>query len=181
MTTSNTADEHAADPTESRCLGCGLTVPEVGGPVPAGHVTSPACYQLYGELLARDYSDSDYRRVHQMIVDAYAAQHAGGTGRREVQTVGLCLMTLCLFCEDGVDPAQGPALHRRMVARRPDFTWLEPPDQHHLMTVADVLTARTAVEHENLARRWACQVWRAWVKHHDTIREWNTHALTRST
>lgn len=59
------------------------------------------------------------RRVHQTIVDAYAAQHAGGTSRREIQTVALCLMTLCLFCEDDVDPADGPKLHKQMDRRHP--------------------------------------------------------------
>lgn len=166
--------------TASTVLWCGLTAAETGGPAPAEHVASPACYQLYGQLLARDYSNPDcYRRAHQMNVDAYAAQHAGGTSRREVQTVGLCLMTLCLFCEDGVDPADGPALHKRMVAHRPDFTWLAPPPQHDVMTVGDVLTARDATEHERLTREWACQVWQAWAPHHGTIRKWNAQALAR--
>ena len=59
-------------------------------------------------------------------------------------------MTLCLFVEDGVDPGKGPALHTRMVAHRPDFTWLTPPLQQDVMTVADVLTAQSPEQHYRL-------------------------------
>ncbi len=114
-----TSEEQTA-PARGRCPGCGLTAPETGDDPPAEHVASAACYRLYGQLLARDYSDAGYyRAAHQMVVDAYAAQHAGGTSRREVQSVALCLMTLCLFVEAGVDPAQGPRLHQQLVANRP--------------------------------------------------------------
>ncbi|WP_462189015.1 MULTISPECIES: hypothetical protein [unclassified Frankia] len=33
--------------------------------------------------------------MHQFVVDACAAQHPGGTTRREVQAVALCLMPRC--------------------------------------------------------------------------------------
>lgn len=68
----------------STCPGCGLTAPDTGDAPPAEYVASGACRRLYGELLARGYCDPGYRGVHQMVVDAYAAQHAGGTSRREV-------------------------------------------------------------------------------------------------
>lgn len=113
-----------------------------------------------------------------MIVDAYAAQHAGGTSRREVQSVALCLMTLCLFIENDVDPAQGPALHKQMVVHRPNFVWLAPPKQLGSMTVADVLIARDKDEHCLLVRAWGNQVWQAWATHHATIRAWNNQALS---
>lgn len=165
----------------STCPGCGLTALRPAGPPPAPaperHTASDACWSLYGELLARSYADADYRRVHQLVVDAYTAEHAGLTGRRDVQLVGLCLMTLCLFVEDGVDPAEGPALHQRMMATRPDFSWLAPPHRYDLLTVADVLTAQDAAQHQRLVREWARQVWEAWAEHHATIRAWNAYAL----
>ena len=164
----------------STCPGCGLTVPESAGPAqaPAEQASSAACCALYGELLSRSYTDVRYRAVHQLVVDAYAAQHAGGTGRREVQAVALCLMTLCLFVEDGVDPGKGPALHKRMVAHRPNFTWLTPPLQQDVMTVADVLTAESPEQHYRLVHEWGSQVWQAWTPHQATIRSWNAHALS---
>lgn len=159
------------------CPGCGIPGSEPAGPPPAEHSASATCYGLYGTLLARSYSDPGFRRVHQLIVDAYAAQHAGGTSRREIQTVALCLMTLELFMEHDVDPADGPRLHQRMVLNRPPFHWLQPPPQRHLLTVADVLVAADEAEHERLARRWAHEIWEAWAAHRVTIHQWNDFAL----
>lgn len=171
-------DDPPARAVAESCPGCGLATSRGGGPVPEEHVASAGCFALYGHLLARGYADPEYYRVaHQVVVDAYATQHAGGTSRRQVQTVGLCLMTLRLFLDNGVHPAEGPALHKRMVARRPDFTRLAPPDTRGLMTVADVLTARSASEHARHALEWGAQVWRAWAPHHATIATWNAHAL----
>lgn len=176
-------DDRPAAPAATTCPGCGLVAIDPGGPAPEEHLASAACFAAYGQVLARSYTDPAYWRVHQMVVDAYAAQHARGTARRQVQTVALCLMTLCLmtlclFVEDDVEITEGPALHKAMVAHRPDFTWLAPPPRPGLLTVADVLTAESPVEHCRLVREWGGQVWQAWAPHHATIRAWNTQALT---
>lgn len=71
-----------------------------------------------------------------------------------------------------------PPLHKQMVAHRPDFTWLTPPDQRGLMTVVDVASARDADEHRRLVHEWGRQVWQTWAPHHATIRAWNTQALS---
>ena len=172
-----TPHEERAHASAGTCPGCGLAGPELLDPPPAELVASAACYRLLEALLARSYGDPHARRLHQLIVDAYVAQHAGGRTRREVQKVALCLMTLCLFCERGADPASGPALHQRMVRRRPPFRWLEPPSGHGLLTVADALAAEGPAEQERLLRDWAEQVWCSWSAHHTTVREWNRHAL----
>jgi hypothetical protein len=159
------------------CPGCGLTTPDTGGAPPAELAASAGCWERYGQLLARSYGIEAYRGVHQLVVDTYVAQHPGGTTRRQVQTLALCLMTLCLFIEDGADPREGPALHKRMVANRPDFHWLQPPPLHGLITVADVLPASIPAEHERLVWAWGRDVWQAWAPHHSTIRKWNASAL----
>lgn len=161
------------------CPGCGLTAASTTTALPPAElVASGPCYEVYGELLARDFNDHGYYRVaHQMVVDAYAAQHAGCTTRRGVQAVALCLMTLCLFVEEGVDPAHGPTLHQRMAANRPAFVWLSPPAPGGWLTVVDILPAQTVDEHEKLVRQWARQVWCAWSQHHLQIRQWNKQTL----
>ncbi|MBN6058524.1 hypothetical protein JYK22_41780, partial [Nonomuraea sp. RK-328] len=93
--------------------------------------------------------------------------------------MALCLMTLCLFVEDGADPREGPALHKRMMTGRPDyFHRLRPPRLDGLLTAADVLAARDAAEHARLVRAWGRDLWRAWEPHHATIRAWNARALS---
>ncbi|MBT2226963.1 DUF5946 family protein [Nonomuraea sp. NEAU-A123] len=162
------------------CPGCGLVAPATGGPFPDERGASAECWGRYGELLARSYGIAEYRHVHQLVVDSYIAQHPGGDSRRAVQGVALCLMTLCLFVEDDADPREGAALHKQMMADRPDyFHWLRPPPLHGLMTAVDVLAARDAAEHERLVWAWGRDVWRAWAPHHATIRGWNTRTLSK--
>ena len=54
------------------CPGCGLTAASTTTVLPPAElVASGPCYEVYGELLARDYNDHGYYRVaHQMVVDA---------------------------------------------------------------------------------------------------------------
>lgn len=158
------------------CPGCGLVLPISDGPTHAYIGSSASCWELFGELLAREFSNPAYFRTHQLTVDTYAVQHPGAPERRSAQSVGLHLMTLCLFLEQGADPTDGPKLHERMVGR-PEFYWLEPPPKSGRMTVADVLEARDAEAHERFVRAWAQDVWEAWAPHHDVVREWVKRSL----
>jgi hypothetical protein len=160
----------------SACPGCGLVLPVREGSTHAYVGSSPACWALYGEVLAREYNDASYRRVHQLTVDTYAVQHPGVSERRAIQSVAVHLMTLCLVLEDGVDPREGPALHKRFV-KRPFFDWLEPPRPNGRLTIADVLEARTAPDHERKVGEWARDVWAAWAPHHATVRAWLDRAF----
>ena len=156
---------------DETCPGCGLSLPRGDGP---GHPylgASPSCWERYGELLAREYQDPAYFVVHQLTVDAYAAQHPGRPGRRTIQSVGLHLMTLGLFVEQDVNPSQGPALHRRTVGRL-ELEWLEPPAFEGRLTVLHPLAAEGPEAHLEAVRAWASDVWDAWSRHHATVRGW---------
>ncbi|MEV0649832.1 DUF5946 family protein [Phytomonospora sp. NPDC050363] len=159
------------------CPGCGLVTAESSGPPAPGRNASAGCWEVYGTVLARSYGLPDHRPVHQIVVDAHIAQHPLSSNRREIASVALCLMTLCLFVEDGADPRDGAALHKRMVARRPDFHALAAPDLTGLPTVADVAAARDAAEHTRLVWEWGRAVWATWEDEHATIRAWNAEAL----
>lgn len=125
----------------------------------------------YGELLAAQYSNPRRMAFHQIIVDTYAVQHPDGDDPRAIQSVGIHLMTLCLFLERGTDPSLGTHLHRRMVDR-PVFHQLEPPASRGRLTMlivplnSDPTTARRA------AYAWAEDVWTAWAAHHQVVRDW---------
>lgn len=168
--------EHEHGTVASACPGCGLVLPVREGPTHAYLGASPACWALHGDVLAREYSDPDYSRVHQLTVDTYAVQHPGVPERRSTQSVAVHLMTLCLVLEDGLDPREGPKLHKRFV-ERPLFHWLEPPQPNGTLTVADVREATTAAEHERKVNDWARDVWAAWEPHHVTVRSWVERAL----
>ena len=154
------------------CPGCGLMLPpRPEAPTHPYIGASAECWALYGELLSREFQHPAYFRVHQLTVDTYAVQHPGSPERRAVQSVGLHLMTLCLVVEDGVDPSEGPALHKRFV-RRPAFRWLEPPRPNGQLTTADALRSRNPEEHAQAVTAWGRDVWAAWAPHHHTVRGW---------
>lgn len=164
-------------PPVSTCAGCGLALPHRQGPTHAYLGASAACWALYGEVLAREYSEPAYFGIHQLTVDVYAVQHPGVPERRSIQSVALHLITLCLILEDGVDPIQGPKLHRRL-AKHHRFRWLEPPHPNGRLTVADVRRATSRPGHERTVEAWARDVWRAWAPHHATVRRWIDRGLT---
>ncbi len=151
------------------CPGCGLTAPPSGSLPPDHYRASSGCWSRYELLLARSYGEPTLRPVHQLVVDAYTAQHPRVDTPRALRQVMLCLMTLGLFVEEEVDPAKGPRLHQRMVASLPDLEPLAPPSTVVGMTVDDVLAARDAADHVRLAREWADRLWRAWAPHHATV------------
>jgi hypothetical protein len=155
--------------TTSACPGCGLELPERGGPTHAYIGASPACWALYGELLARqyeEYSEAD----HRPSVDAYAVQHPGQPERRAIQSVGVHLVALLLTVEHGLPAAEVTQAMRRVLATEPPFEWLEPPRPNGTVTVADVLAGEASPQ------AWAANVWRAWEPHHPRVREWLSSA-----
>jgi hypothetical protein len=155
------------------CPGCGVQLLGVAGPTHPYLLSSPSCWNRYGELLAAQYASPPRMAFHQLVVDAYAVQHPGGDDPRAVQSVGIHLMTLCLFVEDGVDPSLGTTLHKRMV-ERPVFQWLHPPRGAGSLTVLDVPVEGDPAVARQQALLWAVSAWRAWQVHHDTVRRWLT-------
>ena len=70
------------------CLSCGGVFPDIDGPVHRYMKSSPGCWAVYGEVLAREYEDPYFFEVHRLTVDAYAVQHPGSTDRQSIQSVG---------------------------------------------------------------------------------------------
>ena len=152
------------------CPGCGSSFPLSEGPVHRYMTSSPGCWQAFTAVLAADYASPERMSFHQLVVDAYAAQHPGGDAPKQVQSVGLHLMTLCLFLEHGADPAQGTALHRRMV-RRPAFHHLNRSDPGEL-AVLHVPVEGPSVAARAAAYEWAEAVWQTYRSEHSTVRGW---------
>lgn len=153
------------------CPGCLVRLPAVDAPAHPYMTCSAACWVRYGELLAAQYSNPERMAFHQIVVDTYAVQHPDGDDPRAIQSVGIHLMTLCLFIERDTDPSLGTRLHRRMVDR-PVFHHLEPPPSRGRLTMLDVPLNDDPKTARRAAYAWAEDVWTAWVKHHQTVRGW---------
>lgn len=154
----------------AECPGCGLLLDVEHGPTHRYMTASPACWRYFSELLATCYSEADRLSFRQVIVDAYAAQHPGEGRREQVQSVGIHLMTLCLFLEHEVDPSRGSELHRRMI-RRPTFHRILPKESTRV-TVRHVPLDGPAGNARNRAFEWSRAVWTLYSDDHETVRSW---------
>lgn len=159
------------------CPGCGATfLPRPDGAVHAYIGASPACWAVFGELLAREFQNPSYGWIHRHTVDVYTVQHPGFNDRRQRQSVALHLIGLCQWLELGMDMRMLNPITQRLAGESRDWPWLEPPMTHEL-TVLDVLAATNPDEHGHLVREWAESVWRSWSAHHLLIRQWADEAL----
>lgn len=93
----------------ARCPGCAACFPDTPGPTHPYMESSSGCWAAFGDVLAREYSDPVYFDIHRLSVDAYAVQHPGRPSRQSIQSVGVHLVRLHLFLEQGLAPEKANA------------------------------------------------------------------------
>lgn len=161
----------------NRCCGCGELFPEpppsdTAAPTHPYILSSPGCWQAYGELLAREYQDPRYMRVHRLTVDTYAVQHPGVDTPQARNSVGIHLSRLLLLFERAWPIERANAAMLTITAKKHAYPWLTPPPSLGLLTVRHPLAATTPEEHAQRVEEWARSVWTAWAEHHATVRAW---------
>ena len=156
----------------SGCPGCGSRLPAVEGPTHAYMTSSPACWDAFGKVIAREFQNPDLMEVHRLSVDAWAVQHPGDGSRRAIQSVGLHLARLRVQLEGGLSLGDANAAMLAFAARKSTLPELAPRRAYSL-TVADVVGAEAPRDHALAVRAWAQAVWADWADHHDFIRGWS--------
>ena len=155
------------------CPGCGARFPAGSGATHRYIESSPGCWAVYGEVLAREYGDPDlFDRVHRLTVDAYAAQHPGQPSVQSIRSVALHLISLCLMIEQGATAKKTAVALKEATREKTRYFWLPPPASLGAITVADVRATTTTRAHEEIVRQWAEAVWLAWSPHHATVHSW---------
>jgi hypothetical protein len=154
-------------PSYRTCPGCGVCLPVSEAYADERYNASAECLQLYGELsaytLTRGYTDF----IHQLAVDAYAAQHSGA-GMRPITTT-FALVGLYLAYERGYSGRQVQDAHRRLAGRSKDWPRFEPPTQVGTLTVLDVMRRQPGEDRDGMLRRWGKAVWDAWGRDHARV------------
>ena len=156
---------------ESICPGCALRMPRQPGKTKHAYYNcSEECWAVYGEGLAAEYSHAViFGQVHQLTVDAYAVQHAGGD--HPDKSIDIHLAGLHLTLERGVKPPLIPPYLQRLAESVESWPHLPPPDAQWRFTVFDVAVAAGELEsHTRVVRDWSAEVWQAWSPHHAEIR-----------
>ena len=153
------------------CPGCGARVPREDGPTHRYLLAAPACWRMYGEVLARRLASAAVQ-PDRYPVDAYAVQHPGVPGPQSSQSVLAHLVSLGLMFEQGAtSQAATRAMAALIAANKGKFAWLEPPVSMGGLTVVDVAGADSDDDLERLIGEWARSAWDAWSAHHKTVRE----------
>ena len=130
--------------------------------------TSPECWSVYTEVLGAEFSNAFlFGQVHQLTVDSYAVQHAGG--KHPDKSVVIHLAGLYLILDRGVRPPNVPKLHQRLAGAVKNWPHFPPPADTGSVTVFDVALSGSAEEHIKTAREWAALVWKGWSAHHSEV------------
>ncbi len=155
----------------SRCVGCGVVLAESNGVTHRYMRSSPACWEMYGELLAREYQHPDRMGVHRLTVDTYAVQHPGTRNSQSVQSVAIHLIALHAVLELGTSQKEATSL-LKVGADKRQFYWLDPPVAEYRINVLHPYRAKSAAGHIARVQDWAISTWEAWARHHEQIRTW---------
>ncbi len=147
---------------------CGAALPRIASDVTHRYIVStPECWACFSEVVGREYGNPAlFGAVHQLTVDAYAAQHPQSQPAKSL--VGH-LVSLYTTVECSADQREGRDTLKRFVESRKSFPELTPPSDLGPLTIADVLASDSPDLHRETVRRWALQVWRAWQNEHPTI------------
>lgn len=135
-------------------------------------LSSPGCWAVFGEVLAREFGSAAHASNHRLTVDAYAVQHPGEPEGATIRSVAFHLISLCCVLERGLAPGEATRLLMSLADHDPSFEWLAPPAHRGDVTVVAVRDTRTAGEHLEAVERWARSAWEAWEEHHERVRAW---------
>lgn len=153
---------------ESVCPGCGVQLPSKSSVPDAQWNASGECLELRNELWFYTLRREDPFFIHQVAVDAYAAQHC----KVGVPNIGLAfaLIGLCLLLEHGYTGKQVQEAHKRLAEASKDWPTFVIPEHRGLMTVADALHASLGADRDSAIIAWAASVWSAYAKEQEYVR-----------
>jgi hypothetical protein len=153
--------------SESRCPGCGLTMPAGGAIRYEGYFNvSNECWSLFTEVIGREFSNAVlFGQVHHLTVEAYAVQHPGGA--HPDKSIDIHLAGLYLMMERNVAPSAVATYMQTLAERVRDWPHFEaPPADAWTQTIFDVAMAD---DHIAAVREWSAGVWAAWSPQRDRV------------
>jgi hypothetical protein len=151
---------------ESMCSGCGLWIED----------GTAGCRRRFDELVARDFSDPAYFRVHRLLVDTYSLQHPD-TFCVSAKSMAAHLTGLAWLLNYEAGRATGSERLRRWVEAHPDLPRPKPPTFRGLQTIDNVARVSDPAEYAKAVEAWARSTWHAYAALHATARQWISQAF----
>jgi len=161
-----------------RCPGCRADLPKLVGPTHRYIGASPACWEIFSNLLNAGEPPIAPAPTNALIGDAYAAQHPGTPSDQAIQSVAVHLLTLYGVVVGGVAPAgalwiRQRALREKRTPKRGRFRWLVPPTFEGSLTVSHIIREPGPVARAEKANEYVEQTWSLWYADHaQTISAW---------
>ncbi len=154
------------------CPGCSDRLPAADGARHPYVGASSACWVRFAELSAT--LPDGGTPLRRLVTDGYMVQHPGVPERRAIQSVGLHLVALHLVLERGLPPAQLSSTLQRVLARPPEWRWLDPPRPNGALTIAALEAA--AIEPDPALGiaidAFVRGIWNSWAAHQVQVRAW---------
>ena len=113
----------------------------------------------YNELSAYTMTRGRELFIHQHVVDAFIAQHAG-TQTKPI-AVAFSLAGLYLHVERGFSGRQVQDAHRQMAREKRTWPKFALPEHRGAVTVIDVIAAPAGIERDAAIDRWCSSLWEA--------------------
>jgi hypothetical protein len=142
--------------TSDVCEDCGAVVAE----------GKAGCLRLFEEVLAREFSDYHYGRIHRLTVDAYSLQHPDKY-MRSGKSFAAHLTGMCAALEHEDALALNQVVQKWLSTNPQIDMPAHIPERRGDLTITYIYSAADADEHVDRVRDWAQDVWGAWAGHHE--------------
>lgn len=143
-------------------------LPKGDGQVEMRANASPECLALLYELSAYTLNKGDAEFLHQLVVDAYGAQHL--TPESKPIQGAFTLAGLCIVAERGGTGRQGQLAHIALAKLTKDWPRFLPATHPGAVTVADVMAEPAGAARDSRLHDWAVSVWESYAAEHERVR-----------
>ena len=166
------------------CFSCGAKSLNLEGNCHEYMLSSPGCYEMFTEVLEKEYSDFRYSKAHHYTVDAYATQHPGNlTNPKAVNSIGIHLMSLYFLFEKSMNLNSAAELKMAFAQFNKTHKIIQPlqkPEKFDGLTIFDIWNNENPEHHFKLSEIWAKNSWDTWEKERVTIEKWALNFLKKT-
>jgi len=123
--------------------------------------------EMFFELSCYTQTHPDPSFIHQLAVDAFAAQHADKNTKPI--TLAFALIGLYLYVENDFSGKEVQMAHIKLAKHRRQWPSFEFPEYRGDIRVHDVLATPEGPKRDKMIHNWCMSVWGAYSKSHEKV------------
>ena len=156
-----TQQQQASDRSKDRCGDCGSLVED----------GKAGCIKVFEEVIAKEFGDYRYGRIHRLTVDTFCLQHPDpymASGKSFAAHLCGVYAALQLTNVNDINTHVQKWLSKNPELESPR----EIPDRRGGLTIMHVYGATVPEEHVKRVKEWATSAWQPWSGYHRLASEW---------